>query len=27
MTRDFYKQFYHFVPTDAQIDSVLAGSA
>jgi iron complex transport system substrate-binding protein len=27
MTRDFYRQFYHFVPTDAQIDSVLAGSA
>ena len=26
MARDFYKQFYHFALTDAQIDSVLAGS-
>ncbi|HEX4410652.1 MAG TPA: iron ABC transporter substrate-binding protein [Xanthobacteraceae bacterium] len=27
LTRDFYQQFYHLAPTDAQIDSVLAGSA
>ena len=26
LTRDFYKRFYHLTPTDAQIDSVLAGS-
>jgi iron complex transport system substrate-binding protein len=26
MTRDFYRQFYHMTPTDAQIDGVLAGS-
>jgi iron complex transport system substrate-binding protein len=25
MTRDFYTRFYHKTPTDAQIDSVLAG--
>jgi iron complex transport system substrate-binding protein len=26
LTRDFYRQFYHMTPTDAQIDAVLAGS-
>src|ERR1700722_11611656 len=26
LARDFYKQFYHLTPTDAQIDAVLAGS-
>jgi len=26
LARDFYKQFYHLTPTEAQIDSVLAGS-
>jgi iron complex transport system substrate-binding protein len=26
LTRDFYRQFYHLTPTDAQIDAVLAGS-
>ena len=25
LTRDFYRQFYHVTPTDAQIDRVLAG--
>jgi iron complex transport system substrate-binding protein len=25
LTRDFYQQFYHMTPTDAQIDAVLAG--
>jgi iron complex transport system substrate-binding protein len=25
LTRDFYTQFYHMTPTDAQIESVLAG--
>jgi iron complex transport system substrate-binding protein len=25
LTRDFYKQFYHVTPTDAQIDNVLEG--
>ncbi len=25
LTRDFYRRFYHVTPTDAQIDSVLAG--
>jgi iron complex transport system substrate-binding protein len=25
LTRDFYRRFYHVMPTDAQIDSVLAG--
>ena len=25
ITRDFYRRFYHVTPTDAQIESVLAG--
>jgi len=25
ITREFYRRFYHVTPTDAQIDSVLAG--
>ena len=25
LTRDFYRRFYHVTPTDAQIESVLAG--
>ena len=25
LTRDFYTQFYHKTPTDAQIESVLSG--
>jgi iron complex transport system substrate-binding protein len=25
LTRDFYRRFYHVMPTDAQIDHVLAG--
>lgn len=25
LTRDFYRQFYHMTPTDAQIDDVLSG--
>jgi iron complex transport system substrate-binding protein len=27
MARDFYRQFYHLTPTDAQIDAVLSGAA
>ena len=26
LTREFYQRFYHSTPTDAQMDSVLAGS-
>jgi iron complex transport system substrate-binding protein len=25
LTRDFYRQFYHVTPSDAQIERVLAG--
>jgi iron complex transport system substrate-binding protein len=27
MTRDFYRRFYHMTPTDAQIETVLAGQS